>query len=166
MGSFYSKSAPTVLHSARRKKEKQRRYASTKGEKHFLLEMALILQLRLVPWSLIWYHTKMYLLPDVWWSGTSWCGPKIKGNGKSLSCKTDVGLDLRKVVSSLVSGEETNVLPLNWLDWEKMCLASSQQVSYCATYACTAYYLKTFFPAFTFLLGQWTQRLKKYCTIS
>ncbi len=35
-------------------------------------------ELKLLPWSLFWYHTKMYLLPDVWWIGTSLCGPKIK----------------------------------------------------------------------------------------
>ncbi len=54
------KTAPTV-HSAQKKENKE----DTEGKKK-ICEVALILQLILEPLFLFWYHTKMYLLPDVW----------------------------------------------------------------------------------------------------
>ncbi len=56
---LFLKSAPTVHRAQEKNKE------DIKG-KEFFCEVALILQLKLEPWSLFWYHTKMNLLPDVW----------------------------------------------------------------------------------------------------
>ena len=43
---------------------------------------------------MVFYHSKIYLLPDSGEAVHVW--PQNKGHGKSVSYKTDVGTDLRR----------------------------------------------------------------------
>ncbi len=64
-------------------RKKNKRKGDTKGKK--MLKVALILQIKLFPWPLIWGNNRIYRF-------TRRLGviPK-KGHGKSLGCLTDVG---------------------------------------------------------------------------